>query len=236
MNFVRILVSSFTSMVALFVMTKIMGNREMSQLSMFDYVSSIALGSIAGEMAVMSTDSIWEPLIAMAIYSVSAMFISYMTCKSIKLRRFFEGQPLILYQDGKIYDKNLLKAKLDLEEFMASCRLSGYYDLEEIHTIFLETNGTISILPKSKNRPATPEDLNLNPEQSMPMASIILDGKIMSNNLKTTGKNEQWLDKQLKSQGIKDISEVFLATYDFSKEKINVYKKLNKKMTDDIFE
>lgn len=236
MNFVRILVSSFTSMVALFVMTKIMGNREMSQLSMFDYVSSIALGSIAGEMAVMSTDSIWEPLIAMAIYSVSAMFISYMTCKSIKLRRFFEGQPLILYQDGKIYDKNLLKAKLDLEEFMASCRLSGYYDLEEIHTIFLETNGTISILPKSKNRPATPEDLNLNPEQSMPMASIILDGKIMSKNLKTTGKNEQWLDKQLKSQGIKDISEVFLATYDFSKEKINVYKKLNKKMTDDIFE
>ena len=119
---------------------------------------------------------------------------------------------------------------------MASCRLSGYYDLEEIHTIFLETNGTISILPKSKNRPATPEDLNLNPEQSMPMASIILDGKIMSKNLKTTGKNEQWLDKQLKSQGIKDISEVFLATYDFSKEKINVYKKLNKKMTDDIFE
>jgi uncharacterized membrane protein YcaP (DUF421 family) len=236
MGLVKIGFSAFGSMAALFVLTKIMGNREMSQLSMFDYVSSIALGSIAGELAVMSTDSFWEPLIAMVIFSMSAMFISYITCKSIKLRRFFEGQSLLLYQDGKIYDKNLIKAKLDLDEFLASCRLSGYYDLEEIHTVFLETNGTISILPKANKRPVTPEDLNLNPTQTMPLANVIIDGKIMQDNLKSTGKNEKWLEKQLQTQGIKKVEDAILVTYDFSSEKINVYKKLNKEMTRDIFE
>jgi len=236
MDLIKIAFTAFGSLVSLFVLTKLMGNREMSQLSMFDYVSSIALGSIAGEMAVMSTDSFLEPLVAMVVFSLFTMFISFITCKSIKLRRFFEGQALLLYQNGKIYDKNLLKSKLDLDEFLASCRLSGYYDLEEIHSVFLETNGTISILPKAGNRPVTPSDLNISPTQSVPLANVIIDGKIMNDNLKSTGKNEKWLEKQLQAQGIKDKKEVFLATFDSSSDKINVYKKLNKKMTTDIFE
>lgn len=236
MGLVKIAITSFGSMASLFILTKIMGNREMSQLSMFDYVSSIALGSIAGELAVMSTDSFLEPLVAMVVFSMSAMFISFITCKSIKLRRFFEGQALLLYQNGKIYDKNLLKAKMDLDEFLASCRLSGYYDLEEIHTVFLETNGTISILPKADKRPVTPSDMNLRPTQTMPMANVIIDGKIMDDNLKSTGKNERWLETQLQSKGIKNKKDVILATFDFSSDKINIYKKLNKKMTRDIFE
>jgi len=236
MDLIKIAFTAFGSLVSLFVLTKLMGNREMSQLSMFDYVSSIALGSIAGEMAVMSTDSFLEPLVAMVVFSLFTMFISFITCKSIKLRRFFEGQALLLYQNGKIYDKNLLKSKLDLDEFLASCRLSGYYDLEEIHSVFLETNGTISILPKAGNRPVTPSDLNISPTQSVPLANVIIDGKIMNDNLKSTGKNEKWLEKQLQAQGIKDKKEVFLATFDSSSDKINVYKKLNKKMTRDIFE
>jgi len=236
MDLIKIAFTAFGSLVSLFVLTKLMGNREMSQLSMFDYVSSIALGSIAGEMAVMSTDSFFEPLVAMIVFSIFTMFISFITCKSIKLRRFFEGQALLLYQNGKIYDKNLLKSKLDLDEFLASCRLSGYYDLEEIHSVFLETNGTISILPKAGKRPVTPSDLNISPTQSVPLANVIIDGKIMNDNLKSTGKNEKWLEKQLQAQGIKDKKEVFLATFDSSSDKINVYKKLNKKMTSDIFE
>jgi uncharacterized membrane protein YcaP (DUF421 family) len=102
-----------------------MGNREMSQLSMFDYISSIAIGSIAGEMAVMSTDSILEPLLSMGIYSCFAILVSYGTCKSIYLRRFFGGQTILLYQEGQIFEKNLLKAKLDIDELLSICRISG---------------------------------------------------------------------------------------------------------------
>jgi uncharacterized membrane protein YcaP (DUF421 family) len=236
MHILKIVIASFTSLGSLFVLTKMMGNREMSQLSMFDYVSSIALGSIAGEMAVMSSDSILEPFVSMVIFAGCTIAISWSTCKSIYLRRFFEGQAILLYQNGQIFERNLMKAKLDVDELLSVSRISGYYDLEEVHTIYLETNGKISVLPMAKNRPATPQDFNLNPTQSLPLANVIIDGKIMKDNLKSTGKNEVWVQKQLQSSGINDIKEVILATFDGTQDKLNVYKKFHRKMLRDIFE
>ncbi len=236
MHIYKIIFSSLASLVSLFLFTKIMGNREMSQLSMFDYISSIALGSIAGEMAVMSTDSILEPFVAMLIFTVFTVLISYITCKSIYLRRFFEGQCMLLYQNGQVFEKNLLKAKMDIDEFLSACRIAGYYDLEEVHTVYLESNGKISILPITLNRPVTPEDMNLQPQQSVPLANVIIDGRILDDNLKSTGKNEKWVEKQLQSNGITNMKEVILATYDSNKNKLNVYRKYNKKQMRDIFE
>lgn len=235
MHIIKIVASSFASLGSLFLFTKLMGNREMSQLSMFDYISSIALGSIAGEMAVMSTDSIIEPLVSMAVYSVTTIFISFITCKSILLRRFFEGQSILLFQNGQIFEKNLLKAKLDVDELLSVCRISGYFNLEEIHSVFLETNGTISVLPKVNYRPATVQDLNLNLPQNLPMANVIIDGKILPDNLKSTGKNKDWVEKQLKNKSI-PMKEVILATYDNTSDSLNIYKKFHRKMLRDIFE
>src|SRR5690554_1381434 len=119
----KVVISSLVSLGALFILTKMMGNREMAQLSMFDYISSIAIGSIAGEMAAMSTDNLIEPLLSMTVLSLLTLSINYFTCKSIILRRFFQGQALILYQKGQIYEKNLLYAKLDIGELLAECRV-----------------------------------------------------------------------------------------------------------------
>lgn len=236
MHIYKIILSSFASLGSLFIFTKLMGNREMSQLSMFDYVSSIALGSIAGEMAVMSTDSFLEPFVSMVIFTLTTLFISYATNKSILLRRFIEGQAILLYQNGQIFEKNLLKAKLDIDELLSACRIEGYFDLEEVHSIFLEVNGTISVLPLAKYRPATPEDHNLNPAQTIPMANVIIDGKILKDNLKSTGKNDIWVHDQLKQNNVSDIKEVILATFDSNKNKLNVYTKFHRKMLRDIFE
>lgn len=232
----KILASTFASITSLFLFTKLMGNREMSQLSMFDYISSIALGSIAGEMAVMSTDSVIEPLFSMAIFSVVTIAINYFACKSIHLRRFFEGQAILLYQNGQIYEKNLLKAKLDIGELLSACRISGYYDLEDIHTVYLEPNGTISVLAVAKSRPVTPADLNIDPIQPIPMSNVIIDGNIMKDNLKITGKNEAWVKEQLINNEVTNIKEIILATYDATKDKLNIYTKYHKKMLRDIFE
>ena len=236
MDISKVLVSSLVSLGALFILTKVMGNREMAQLSMFDYISSIAIGSIAGEMAAMSTDNIIEPLLSMTILSVCTLTINYLTCKSIILRRFFQGQSLLLYQDGQIYEKNLLYAKLDIGELLAECRVKGYYNLEDIHTIMLESNGKISVLPMATSRPATPGDMDLNPVQSMPMANVIIDGRIMKGNLQSTGKNEKWIQNKLHQRGISDIDEVILATFDSTKDDINIYLKYHKKFRNDIFE
>jgi uncharacterized membrane protein YcaP (DUF421 family) len=206
---------------------------------MFDYVSSITIGSIAGEMAVLSTDSFFKPLMSMAIFSILALLISYLTCKSIILRKFFGGQTLLLYQDGQIYEKNLLSAKIDMDEFLSAVRVSGYYDLKEVHSVYLESNGKISVLPNSKFRPVTPQDLNLSPLQSVPLPNIIIDGNIIKKTLTAIGKNEAWLNKQLKLHGLKgleDIDEIMLATYDSNEDSLSIYIKLHKKMDMNIFE
>lgn len=232
----QVFISSSVSLLALFILTKIMGNREMAQLSMFDYISSIAIGSIAGEMAAMSTDTLVEPLLSMVFLAVFTLTINYLTCKSIKLRRFIQGQAMILYQNGQIYEKNLLSAKIDIGELLSECRLQGYYNLEDIHSIYLESNGQMSILPKEDKRPICPSDMNINPVQSMPMANIIIDGRIMKGNLKYTGKNETWVNNKLRQKGISDIKEVILATFDSTKDDMNIYLKYHKKLRNDIFE
>ena len=232
----RVLISSLVSLGALFILTKLMGNREMAQLSMFDYISGIAIGSIAGEMAAMSTDNLVEPLLSMTVLSLFTLSINYLTCKSIILRRFFQGRALLLYQQGQIFEKNLLHAKHDIGELLAECRVKGYYNLEDIHTIFLESNGKISVLPMAATRPVTPNDINIDPKQTVPMANIIIDGRIMKGNLQSTGKDEAWLNKKLKQKEIADIREIILATFDKTKDDINIYLKYHKKYKNDIFE
>lgn len=235
MEFVKIAVLSMGSIVVLFILTKIMGDREMSELSMFDYITSITIGSIAAEMATSLEDDYRRPLLAMVIYAVVCIGISLLTCKSIRLRRLFEGHSLILYQNGEIYEKNMLKAKIDVDEFLSMCRVCGYFDLSEIHTAILESNGKLSILPMVKNRPVTPEDMNMNPTQTFPMANVIMDGKILKNNLTWAGKNEAWLEKQMHAQGIKDIKEVMLATCDSSSNQLNIYVKVQGASKNDMF-
>jgi uncharacterized membrane protein YcaP (DUF421 family) len=234
MDILQIIITSISSLAILFILTKLMGDREMSQLSMFDYISGITIGSIAAEMAT-NLEEVEKPLTALLVYGVISFAISYLSCKSIKIRRFIQGKTLLLYQNGQIYEKNLLKAKIDINEFLTMCRVSGYFDLGEIHTAYLETNGKLSVIPTAKHRPVTGSDLNINPKQTYPLANVIIDGHILKDNLKSTGKNEQWLEKQLQEYGVKNIKEVILANFDVTKNNLNIYVKLNKQMERDIF-
>lgn len=236
MEIFQVTITALASMAVLFVLTKIMGNRQMSELSMFDYINSITIGSIAAEMATSLEGDYKKPLTAMIVYGLFSFLISYLTCKSIVIRRFFEGHSMLLYQNGQIFEKNLMKTKIDINEFLQMCRIKDFFDLEDIHTAILETNGKLSIIPIAKERPVTPSDLDLSPSQDIPMANVILDGKILTNNLKSTGNNEKWLEKQLSAYGVADIKEIVLATYDSDNNKLNIYVKLHHMNTDDIFQ
>ena len=231
----KIFLLSIGSLIVLFFLTKIMGNREISQLSMFDYIVSITIGSIAAEMSTSLENNFWEPITAMIVYGLISSVISYITCKSLKLRRFFTGKTLVLFDNGKLYRKNFLKAKLDLNEFLMQCRINGYFNLNDIQTAILEPNGKISLLPNSLKRPAIPEDLNLNPEQENITINIILDGILVEENLKKSGNNINWLNSNLKKQGISNMKDIFLATCD-SNNNLSVYVKYENQNSHDSFE
>lgn len=204
MDLWKIALSSVGSIIVLFLLTKLMGNKQMSQLSMFDYINGITIGSIAAEMATSLEDDFWKPLLAMTIYAVTSFLISIFTCKSIKMRRFMNGRAIVLFEGGKLYNKNLLRAKIDIDDLLTQCRNNGYFNLAEIQSAILETNGIISFLPKSDIRPVNVSDMQIDAEQEKPVANVIMDGKVLEGNLKYTGNNLEWLHKQLKSQGEKN--------------------------------
>ena len=126
MDLLKIVWLSLGSLLTLFILTKLMGNKEMSQLSMFDYIIGITIGSIAAEMSTALESDFMQPLLAMIIYALASIIISFVSYKSLKLNRFLTGPSLILLDNGEIYRKNLKKAKLDITEFLMQCRTSGY--------------------------------------------------------------------------------------------------------------
>ena len=209
------------SIAVLFLLTKLMGSKQVSQMTMFDYVVGITIGSIAAELAT-ELEQPHQPLTALVLYGLIAVGISLLTNKSLKARALFTGKPLVLLEDGVIYRTNLKKARLDLSEFLTFCRMGGWFDLSQLQMAVLEHNGVVSFLPKETDRPATPTDLDLNPEQSKVQTPFVMDGKLLEENIRQAGKEEAWVRRSLLRQGYKDEADVLLALWDGG-EKLTVF-------------
>ena len=226
MEWLKILLAAPLSYVALFLITKLIGYRQISQLSIFDYVNGITIGSIAAEMAT-ELEKPLQPLLAMAIYCLLVVLTSWLTTHSVRMRRWLTGRTLVLLQNGTLYRENLKKAKLDVNEFLTQCRDSGYFDLNEIQLALLETTGKISFLPKSATHPATPQDMGVSVPQAQPQINVILD------NLEYLGYNEDWLDHRLEEQNY-TVGQIFLATCD-REGSLTLFPMEHKAMTRDLF-
>lgn len=212
-DLLTVALASIGSIIVLFILAKLIGNKQMSQLSMFDYINGITIGSIAAEMATALETDFLKPLLAMIIYGMAAILISHISASSARAARVIGGCSVILFYRGELYKKNFSKAHLDINEFLTQCRINGYFDLSEIELAILEPNGRISFLPVSSNRPATPQDMGLSPQQSQFFITLITDGRILKDNLQQTGRDLSWLKQEIKSKGLK-VKDIFLATCD----------------------
>ena len=223
MDIIKLILTALLSVVALFIITKIMGHKQVSQLDFFDYVSGITIGSIGAELAT-ELEEPYKPLIALCIWGGTSLVLNLIAHQIPKTRKYINGTPTILMNEGKIYRKNLKKAKLDLSEFMLLCREQGYFDLDEIQLAVFEHNGKLSILPKAANRPATTEDLKIKAKPTHIGVEVIMDGRVMGENLSRIERDEKWLGEQLKLQGHKDAKEIFLGVYRPEEDKLTLYK------------
>lgn len=217
MEFIKVILTSILSAVALFLIAKIMGHKQMSQLDFFDYITGITIGSIAAELAT-ELEKPWRPLIAMIIYGIITVTLTLITSKLPRMRKFINGTPTIIMSGGKIYRNNMKKAKMDLSEFMVMCRQEGYFNLNDIQTAVFEYNGRLTILPKATKRPVNPEDMNIVPPPESINTEVIMDGRILEENLKRLGLDINWLKKELECQGYKNAKEIFLGICDQNKQ------------------
>ena len=218
------IIFSVSSLIILFILTKLMGYRQITQLSMYDYIIGITIGSIAAEMVVLTDyNDVLRPIIGMFIYCLFTILLSVLSRNSLKLRHFIEGNPLTLYKDDKILSKNLIIAKMDVNELLMQLRIQGYFDLTQIDTIILETNGRISIFPKTKYRPTIVDDFSFRYQEEKPLLAIVINGQLLEKQLSVIHKDKEWLLKALKVKGYTDYPNLILVLYNDSN--IYVYEK-----------
>lgn len=217
MELLQVAITSVVSFLVLFFLAKIMGHRQIAQLSVFDYINGITIGSIAAELATELEKSL-RPLLAMVIYALLTVLLEALALKYQRLRKFISGTPSIILDNGKLYRENMKKARLDLTEFLIQCRQQGYFDLGAIQTAVYESDGRLTILPVAERRPATPEDLGVAPEKEQFFTEVIMDGRILGGNLQRMGVNETWLEKQLQAQGYHSAKEIYLGLVDGNKQ------------------
>ena len=222
MEIFKVALTSLLSAATLFIIAKFIGHKQISQLDFFDYITGITIGSIGAELAT-ELEKPLKPFIAMVVYGLITAILALIASKFPKTRKFINGTPTIIMNSGKIYRKNLKKAKLDLSEFMVLCRQEGYFNLADIQTAVFEYNGRLTILPVSTKRPLNPEDVNLTPQSEYISTEVIMDGRVLDENLRRMGLDVKWLEKQLKEQGFKNAKEIFLGVCDQNNQ-LQLYK------------
>lgn len=213
-EFFTVFITTAVSVAVLFCLTKIMGNKQISQLNLFDYITGITIGSIAAEAAINLDETFWYCLEAMAVYGLLSFFITLFSAKKPLARRFLVGYPILLYDNGVFYRENFRRAKVDICDFLTLARSSGYFDMKLIQTAVIEYNGTVSFLPVAKYEPPTAEDVGVSVGQDRLVANVVFDGKPLPEGLRTVGRDCRWLEKTAAAQGVKDLKRVYLATCD----------------------
>lgn len=214
---INIILRTLLVLIIIFIMFKIMGKKQVSQMNMFDYITGITIGSIVADISLDIEKNLISGIICLLIYCFTDIIISYLSLKSISLRNFFEGKEVILIEKGILNRKNMSKNKITINMLETEARINGYFNLEEINNAILETNGKISFEPKEKP---------LSKKEDNPIVyNLIIDGEIIEDNLKHINKDKIWLNHELKLLGKKK-EDILLLTSDKT-YKINIYLKNN---------
>ncbi|MGE6833526.1 DUF421 domain-containing protein [Priestia megaterium] len=214
MNILEIVIRVAISFLVLLVLTRIMGRKEISQMTFFNFVSAITIGTLSGALATDQTLSIGNGLIALLAWSIFTITIGLMTIKSKKTRQIIDGEPVIVIKNGKIMEDALRKVRLDMDSLTASLREKDIFSLMDVEYAIFETDGKLSIMKKENKLPLTKSDMNIDkPKKDLfPLATeVIVDGVINTNNLAKLNLDRKWLYEKLQQLDVQSISEVFYA-------------------------
>lgn len=215
---------------AVLILMRIMGKREVGQLSLFDLVVAIMIAELAAIPLSDPSIPITHGIVPISTLVMMEVLLSYITLKSIKARRVIEGTPSIILERGRILEKEMRRLRYNVDDMIAQMREQGVYNIEEVEYAILETNGKLSIILKSSKRPIIPEDLGLQPAYEGLPLPLISDGTLLAENLARAEKDKGWLENILTAEHGCSISDILYATLDTS-GKLIVYPKGENKKT-----
>ncbi|WP_019395636.1 YetF domain-containing protein [Priestia filamentosa] len=212
-HYLAIAIDLFFGFIVLFIITKVLGRNQFSQITPFDFISALILGELLGNAVYDPGINVKEIIFAAVLWCLLIYTTEMFTQKVKKVRKLLEGEPIIVIRRGQLQYEALAKGKLDLNQLQNLLRQQGFFSIEEVEFAILETNGIISVLPKSQYAPPNTEDLHLELKPVYLPVTLIIDGEVLYDNLTEAGFNEEWLQQQLANHNIFDYKDVIFAEW-----------------------
>ncbi|SDL95151.1 DUF421 domain-containing protein [Sediminibacillus halophilus] len=204
---VRVIISFFT----LLIFTRLLGKQEVGQLTFFDYINGITIGSIAATLATDLSAKAWAHWLGLVGYALLTGLLQYITIKNRYLGKVLDGEPTVVIEDGKILETNLGKMRIKMSELMTLLRSQQIFDITQVEYAVFEINGELSVKQKPEYLPVTRKDLQIPTKTGRLATEIIQDGIVLEQNLTQRHKDREWLQQQLQAKQINDVKQISYA-------------------------
>lgn len=212
-DWLEVALRTVSAVLVLFVLTKILGKRQISQLSLFEYITGITIGSIAAYVSMELRESWLLGVIALVVWAGVSLLMEFLTMKSKWARDFIEGKGSIIIKDGKLMEENLKKSRLTIDELLEQLRKKDVFLVNDVEFAVMESSGELNVLLKRENQPLTPKHLGIKVAPEPEPQTVIIDGNVMDEPLATRGLNRQWLHTELQKLGV-TADNVFIGQVD----------------------
>ncbi len=212
-DWLQIALRTLMAISVLFVITKFLGKRQLSQLSLFEYITGITIGSLAAYIS-LDLDANWYlGIVSLAVWVAVSLGIEFLQLNSKTMRNFIDGKSTVLIKDGKILEDNLKKERLSIDELLEQLRRKNAFKISDVEFAVMEPSGEINLLMTKDNQPLTARYLGIRVGPEQEPQAVVIDGNIMDEPLSTLGLNREWLDTELNKLGVA-IENVFLGQVD----------------------
>lgn len=212
-EWVEVVTRTLAAVVVLFALTRLLGKRQISQLSFFEYITGITIGDLAATISLDVKGTWYLGIISLSVWVIVSLGIEFLQLKSKKARDFIDSKSTILIKDGKILEDNLKKERLTNEELLEQLRGKDVFKAAEVEFAIMEPNGEINVLLKKQNQPLTPSQLGIQVGPESEPQTVILDGKVMDEPLATRGLNRRWIHTELEKLGV-SLDNVYIGQVD----------------------
>lgn len=208
-----VLVRAFIGFFTLLIFARILGKQQISQLTFFDYVLGITIGSTASTLTTDLTSRAWPHWVGLFVWTFLCFILQWASIKNKTVAEYLDGKPTVVIMNGKVLENSMKKYRYTLADLLEQLRDKGIFDIGEVAYAILEKDGQLSILKKPEFDTPTRQDLNITPGATSIGTELIYDGVVVEENLEILNKSKDWLKNELKKQNINDFSKVFVATF-----------------------
>jgi uncharacterized membrane protein YcaP (DUF421 family) len=213
MDYVRITYELLFGFLLLFTITKVLGKTQLNQITPFEFISALVLGELVGNAIFDKEVGLMHIFVALLVWGVLIFIVELFEIKVLRARGILEGNPSIVIHRGRMNRKEMSRNKMSINQLQSLLRQKDVFSLREVEYAIIESNGTVTVMKKPQYEEVTIQDLKLPMQQAALPVNLIIDGRVLANNLKDSGYDMDWLQLQIESNGFSDTKEVFYAEW-----------------------